>query len=141
MIDIKGRDYKNQYGDIIGLPAHKSKKRPPMSLSNRAAQFAPFSALVGHKEIINETARQTGQKTELEEDAINRLNRMLRVIQEEHLNQSEVAITYFVPDGKKDGGAYIRLQGIVKKINQIERYLVMIDGAEVPLDDIFQVEL
>ena len=45
------------YDDIINLPHHISKKRKPMSLKNRSAQFAPFSALKGYQEKINEINR------------------------------------------------------------------------------------
>ncbi len=45
------------YDDIINMPHHVSKKRKPMSLKNRSAQFAPFSALKGYQEKINEINR------------------------------------------------------------------------------------
>ena len=44
------------YDDIINLPHHVSKTRPKLSLQARAAQFAPFAALVGHDEVIDDTA-------------------------------------------------------------------------------------
>lgn len=45
------------YDDILYLPHHQSKDRSHMSLHDRAAQFAPFAALTGHEEAIEETAR------------------------------------------------------------------------------------
>ena len=45
------------YDDIINLPHHVSEKHPPMSMYQRAAQFAPFAALVGHNKALEETAR------------------------------------------------------------------------------------
>ena len=44
------------YEDILYLPHHQSKDRPHMSLHDRAAQFAPFAALSGYEEAIEETA-------------------------------------------------------------------------------------
>ena len=44
------------YADIIDLPHHVSSTHPQMSIKNRAAQFAPFAALTGHEESIEETA-------------------------------------------------------------------------------------
>jgi len=52
-------DDSHAYDDIIGLPHHLSKTHPQMSLHDRAAQFAPFAALVGYEEVIDETARET----------------------------------------------------------------------------------
>lgn len=46
------------YSDIINLPHHVSKKHPQMSMLQRAAQFAPFAALTGHDEAIEETANK-----------------------------------------------------------------------------------
>ena len=39
----------SRYEDIINLPHHVSKNRRPMPMENRAAQFAPFAALVGYE--------------------------------------------------------------------------------------------
>jgi len=131
---------KTLYDDIINLPAHQSKKYPPMSLSNRAAQFAPFSALVGHKDVIKEAARVTGDKVELEEDAIVSLNEKLAMIQEGYLKGAEVRITYFAPDERKEGGAYKEKTGRIKRIDSVEGYIVMQDGAGILLGDIFDIE-
>ncbi len=56
---MKEQDKKRTYEDIINLPHHVSAVHPPMPLSDRAAQFAPFAALTGYGEVIKETARQT----------------------------------------------------------------------------------
>lgn len=50
--------YNNQYDDIINLPHHVSKKHPQMSLYARSAQFAPFAALKGYDDSIDETKMQ-----------------------------------------------------------------------------------
>ena len=46
------------YDDIIHLPHHVSATHPQMSMLQRAAQFAPFSALSGYGQAIEETTRQ-----------------------------------------------------------------------------------
>ena len=48
---------KNNYDDIINLPHHVSTKHPQMSLKARVAQFAPFEALTGHEEAVEETVK------------------------------------------------------------------------------------
>ncbi len=47
----------DNYDDIINLPHHVSKTHTPMSMWNRAAQFAPFAALTGHNNAITETQK------------------------------------------------------------------------------------
>ena len=49
------------YGDIIDMPHHQSKTHPHMSLYDRAAQFAPFAALTGYEDMINEEINQTNR--------------------------------------------------------------------------------
>lgn len=66
------------YSDIINLPHPVSKKHPQMSLYDRAAQFSPFSALTGHEAAIAETGRLTEERTELDEDAKERLDEKLQ---------------------------------------------------------------
>lgn len=53
---------KDNYDDIINLPHHVSKKHPPMSMIQRAAQFAPFAALTGHEDAIKQTAIRNQEK-------------------------------------------------------------------------------
>ena len=62
-----------KYDDIINLPHHASKRHPQMPLLNRAAQFAPFAALTGYQESIEETARLVEEKIELEEIEVEKI--------------------------------------------------------------------
>lgn len=48
---------RGQYDDIIDLPHHVSKNRKQMTLEERAGQFAPFAALSGYQDEINERAK------------------------------------------------------------------------------------
>ena len=58
------RNDNHKYDDIINLPHHVSTRHPQMPMINRAAQFAPFSALTGHGDAIRETARLTEEEVE-----------------------------------------------------------------------------
>lgn len=128
----------DNYEDIINLPHHVSQNRPHMSMIDRAAQFSPFAALTGHDAAINETARLTDKKVELDESKKDAINEKLRVIASLG-DTSEVEITYFVPDGKKDGGAYVALVGRVKKIDAVSSEITMTDGKVIPIENIYDV--
>ena len=59
----------DNYEEIINLPHHVSKKHTPMSMWNRAAQFAPFAALNGHNSALMETEKQNEQMYEHQDDS------------------------------------------------------------------------
>ena len=126
----------NAYDDILNLPHHTSTVQPAMPMQNRAAQFAPFAALVGYDALIRETARLTDQKVELDESVKAELNEKLRLLLELLPQQPEVTITYFQPDSRKTGGAYRTTNGIVRKFLLNENLLVMMDGSQIPVDAI-----
>ena len=126
----------NAYDDILNLPHHTSTVQPAMPMQNRAAQFAPFAALVGYDALIRETARLTDQKVELDESVKAELNEKLRLLLELLPQRPEVTITYFQPDSKKAGGAYRTTNGIVRKFLLNENLLVMMDGSQIPVDAI-----
>lgn len=124
------------YDDLLNLPHHTSAVQPAMPMQNRAAQFAPFAALVGYDALIRETARLTDQKVELDESVKAELNEKLRLLLELLPQQPEVTITYFQPDGRKAGGAYRTANGIVRKFLLNENLLVMMDGSQITVDTI-----
>lgn len=130
----------HKYDDIINLPHHVSKKHPQMSLHDRAAQFSPFAALTGHKAAINESARLTDEKQILSEDVIAKLNEQLNLIKENIGTNQTVTITYFVPDDKKSGGAYISNTGVVKKINEYNHTVVLTDKTVIPIEQISEMQ-
>ncbi len=132
--------YNHAYDDIINLPNPTSKKHQRMSIEHRAAQFSPFAALAGHDKAIQESARFTEEKIELGEDAILRLNEKLRQISETIDKKQTVAITYFVPDEKKSGGAYVTRAGIVKKIDGYHHTVTMTDETVIPMEQICKIE-
>lgn len=130
----------SRYDDIIHLPHHVSETRSRMSLHDRAAQFMPFAALTGYDAAILETARLTENRVELAEDRQATLNARLALVQEHLKEEPEIAIVYFVPDARKEGGAYRTVVGRAKKIDPIERRVIMQDGTGIPMEDIYTVE-
>lgn len=128
-----------KYEDIINLPRHVSKTRPRMSAIDRAAQFSPFAALTGYDTAVKETARLTDKRVELDEYMKDSLSHKLQIIEERLEEHPEITITYFQPDSKKSGGAYITAISAVKKIDQYETVL-MNDGTMIPIDEIISID-
>ena len=129
----------NKYDDIIDLPHHVSKTRKPMSLYNRAAQFAPFAALTGYDDAIEETARLTETKVELSDELKNDLNQKINFIKNNIKVHPEITIKYFVRDNKKSGGIYKSLTSIIKKVDDFNKCLIFADNTNVYFDDIISI--
>ncbi len=130
-----------KYDDIINLPHHVSTERPQMSRSARAAQFAPFAAIVGLDDELEETARLTDSKPELEEAEKEKINRVLLEIRDNPQKQTAVELTFFRPDGRKDGGAIITRPCSVRKIDEIECKLILSDRSEIEFDNILSMKI
>ena len=131
----------NRYDDIINLPHHQSTERAHMSLHDRAVQFAPFAALTGHEEAIEEKARHTDDKIILDESAVEKINQKLYEISQHLTEKWDVSITYFRPDMLKKGGAYLTDVGIVKKIDAIEKMVFMDSGMKIAMEQITEIEI
>ena len=130
----------HQYDDIINLPHHVSATRPRMPMIDRAAQFSPFAALTVYDAAIKETGRLTDQRIELTEDSRAVLDRKQQLLVDNLADHPEVSVTYFVPDERKAGGAYITVTGRVKKIDDYQRLLLLTDGTKIPLGEIIDME-
>ena len=130
----------HRYDKIINLPHHQSKKRKHMSMTGRAAQFGAFRALTGYEDEIAEVSRSTDEKIELDEYTKAEINAKLHYINEHIDDKPEITVTYFVPDEKKSGGAYVTKTGVVGNLREHERRLVFEDGAEIPVEEIFSLE-
>ena len=126
----------SDYDDIIDLPHHSSKKHPPMSPSQRAAQFSPFAALTGYEDVLEETARLTDCRVELSESEQAQLERQLARLAERIARRPRVMITYFQPDARKAGGAYVTVSGALRRLDPVNRLLVLADGRTVPLAEV-----
>lgn len=138
-IDIHSDDI-HRYDDIINLPHPVSTNHPHMTIQDRAAQFAPFAALTGHNAAIRETARLTDRRMELDSDYKAVLDEKLQMLHEEIERHPGISVTYFQPDEKKSGGAYVTTTGIVKKIDIYEQTIVMTDGLKISMDEIIELD-
>lgn len=128
-----------KYDEIIDLPHHVSKTRPQMPMSDRAAQFSPFAALTGYDSAIKETGRLTDEKIELGEESLTALNARYQMLMDVLAEGPEVRITYFKPDERKAGGAYVTITGAIRMIDDFEQ-IIMQDGTRIPMDDVLSLE-
>lgn len=131
----------HKYDDIIHLPHHVSVRHPQMSLADRAAQFSPFAALTGHEAAILETARLTDAFIELDDDRKAQIDRQLQLLKENQFQNPEIEVTYFQPDEKKNGGAYVTARGRVKRIDEYSRQILFLDGTAVLLERVLDIVL
>ena len=129
----------SRYDDIINLPHHVSTNRPRMSMHDRAAQFAPFAALVGYDDVVAETARLTESRPELDEQEQRELNARLCALADHIQEHPEVRIRYFVPDERKTGGAIVEVCGAVKKLVAADKTIVLDDGTVIPIYDLLNI--
>lgn len=153
------------YDDIIYLPHPVSKHHAPMTLWQRAAQFAPFAALTGFEACIAEAARLTCEQRDLSEWVKDDLSRrleyafLLTKAMEKQLAESAhpadihalpvVSITYFKPDLRKSGGDYVTVTGTIRQVESCFNRLTLVDChctnrpatlLTIPLDAIYEIK-
>ena len=129
----------DKYNDIINMPHHVSKTHPQMSLKARSAQFAPFAALTGYGDVINETGRLTNENIELDDELKEILNEEIMKIKSKLSKRLTISFTYFIPDAKKNGGKYVTVKGIVKKVN--DNSIILEDKTEILIEDIIDITI
>lgn len=122
-----------KYDDIINLPHHVSKNHPQMSLENRAAQFAPFAALVGYAEAITASQEIKEDKKLIAEDKKEELEETLH-----YLNKGNVIeVKYYVASKKN----YFVFEGKIKSIDQIDKLIIFDNRKTIPIKDIIDIKL
>lgn len=129
------------YEDIRNHERYQLKHHTPMSLESRAAQFAPFAALVGYDEEIGEAARSTDGREELSEDAIDALNQAFQKLLEHEEERPLVTVTYFQPDAKKDGGRYMTYTGNFRFYDAEKRVMKFVDGMVIGVEQMCRIEI
>ena len=127
-----------RYDDIIHLPHHVSQNHAPMPREERAAQFSPFAALVGFDDVIEEAARYTDARPELDENRKLELDARLRLLEEAE-ERPEIIVTRFLPDESKPGGAILDLRCRVRRVDPVTRLLTPEEGEPIPVDDILDL--
>lgn len=113
-------------------------KYPKMSMSDHAAQFAPFAALTGHKEAILEQQRTTQTKRILSNEEKLEINE--KIIELINL-KSKCRITYFEKDKTKSGGKYLNRVLSFKRIDELNKVLYFKENIQIQIDDIVDIEV
>ena len=131
----------DKYDDIIHLPHPEPKCHPRMSLEARAAQFAPFAALTGHQAVLAETARYTEMNPGLDDQQCAELNRCVNLLLDRLEEHPMVVFTLFEEDGRKNGGRYREVKGIVAKYDEFERVFTLGDGQQVALSAVVSIDI
>lgn len=129
------------YGDIIELPRHVSHNHIPMNIQNRAAQFAPFSALTGHNDAVIEKARLTEDFILLDESQIETINNDLNYIINNFNSIDTIYIKYFIKDEKKHGGRYESKKQGVKKIDAYKNLIILKDNTKINFENILEIKV
>lgn len=129
----------DKYDDIINLDHPISKNHRPMSIYDRSAQFAPFAALTGYDESIEEASRIVDNKITLGIDKTNEINEKLTFLASQLINKPQISITYFKKDRLKEGGKYISITGIINKIDTTNRKILINKTEKIDLDDIIDI--
>ena len=129
----------NQYDDIIHLPHHESSVYKRMPMINRAAQFAPFAALTGYDDAIEETGRLTTDRKEIDEYLKVEINNKLNILMSDENVPKDVEITFFVPDSRKEGGEYVSKKGVVTKVDNNKK-IVIVDNESIDIESIIRIE-
>ena len=68
------------------------------------------------------------------------LDAKLQFIRENINKKQEVSFTYFAPDDRKKGGEYVTEIGIVKKIDDFNSKIILMDKREIPINDLIQID-
>lgn len=131
---------RNNYDDIIDLPRHVSKFHPQMSISDRAAQFAPFSALTGYKDAIIEVDRYTQEFIELDDSEKEVIGQKLYILNEHKKENIQIEITYFEPDKKKKGGIYKKVQNALKCYDELKDMIVLENNVKILVKYIIELK-
>ncbi len=117
------------YADIISLPHRQSATRPHMSLHDRAAQFAPFAALAGYEEMVDEEARITDREISLGDSELDLLDQQFRRLSDmlSTGQRPQVSVLVFIPDQHKAGGRYETVTGHARRLDPVEKKLVILN--------------
>ncbi len=129
------------YDEIINIKYPFNLMHKRMDKASRAAIFAPFAALSGHKETLMEVSRLTDKKIDIDDSLKDIINNKLNIINNNIKFYPMISITYFLKDKYKDGGEYLTIKDRVKKIDLYNKLVIMQDKTIIYMQDIIDIDL
>ena len=132
---------ENKYSDIIDLPHHQSENHKRMDKINRAAQFAPFAALTGYAEAINEAGRILDKKIILSNEEKEKISNILSYLNLHIKEDIIITIVYFIKDNFKEGGSYNSITSSLKKIDEFNKIIELKNKTKIKINDIYKINV
>ena len=131
-----------RYSDIIDLPHHQSVRRPHMSVYNRAAQFAPFAALTGYDQMVQDIAGMhlNDEKRVLSDDARRVLDEKLQILRKHLKEQPEIEVIFYDDKAGVNGGVYRFVSGNLKKFEESPAILILDQNVKIKCEDIWAIQ-
>lgn len=97
-------------------------------MDNRAKQFVPFAALKGYEQALRAKEKILVEKVELSEEKKQELDEKIHQIEKNDM----ITVIYFLK------GEYIRLEGMVSRIDPDARVLKVVN-TKIPFEDIYEL--
>ena len=95
--------------------------------------------LLGYEDAIKETARETSDRIDIDDELKIILDSKLQIITENINKKQEITVTYFIKDQSKSGGSYSTITGIVKKIDYDNQNICFVNGKLIPINDTIDI--
>ena len=112
---------------------------PEVDASEQMDLFSPFTTLTGYDAVLQEAGRLTTLQKELDEGVQEELDKQLRVLAGLLDQHPAVTVTWFRPDGKKEGGNYLIATGAVRKIDAYREVMILEGGEQIPFRDLLSL--
>ena len=95
--------------------------------------------LLGYENLVNETAREVGNRIDIVDELKNILDEKIQLLSEQLNKRPKATFTYFIPDLTKNGGEYTNITGIVKKIDLYNQIIILDNKTQIPINDIIDI--
>ena len=132
-----------KYDDMLSMERPRPQNRRPMPPQERAAQFSPFAALSGYEQVIEEAGRLTEGQIELDEDALQEIERALHRLAarlEEGREPVQIVLSWFEADEKKAGGRYRTEPVTVRRVDPVFQRLELADHSGIGFGQIYGIK-